>query len=121
MGSSGERKPNDTLRINKPVVVSSQGDGSIVSGGVGGDTTNPPDINNICPIRFRVKLTRSDVPAGLDLVVDDNILTAPGVGEVGKLSSRTIKRLEICSGVGIAYTNILSVIDQGVCYAEFSQ
>lgn len=119
MGSSGERKPSDTLRISKPVAVSSQGDS--IGGGVGGDTAHPPDINNICPVRFRVKLTRQDIPAGLDLTLDDNILTTPSIGKVGKLSSRTIKRLETCSSVGITYTSILSVIDQGVCYAEFSQ
>lgn len=120
MGSSGERKSSDTLRINKPAVT---GDGgSNIGGGAGGGNSAPtPDTNNLCPVRFRVKLTRQDIPAGTTLTLEDGVLTAQGIGEVGKLNARTGKRLETCLGLGIAYTAIITVVDQGICYAEFSQ
>lgn len=118
MGSTGSRKPSDTVRI-KPVQQSKPTSaGTGISGGEGGNT---PDINNLCPIRFRVKLTRQDIVAGLNLTLDDNILSAVGIGEVGKISSGVIKRLQTCLGMGIHYSIITTVVDQGACYAEFTQ
>jgi len=118
MGSSGERKSSDTLRINKPA--SATGDGSSI-GVSGGNSAPSPDINNLCPIRFRIKLTRQDVSVGRTLALEGNILVAPNIGEVGKLNARVTKRLETCLGLGISYTTITTVIDQGIYYAEFSQ
>lgn len=120
MGSSGERKSSDTLRINKPALAGS-GNGDIGGGAGGGNPAPAPDTNNLCPVRFRVKLTRQDIPAGTTLTLEGNVLTAQGMGEIGKLNARTSKRLEACLGLGIAYPAITTVVDQGVCYAEFSQ
>lgn len=118
MGSTGSRKPSDTVRI-KPVQQSkSTGNGTGIGGGGGG---NAPDINNLCPIRFRVKLTRQDIGAGLALTLDDNILSATRIGEVGKINSRVMKRLQTCLGMGIDYSVITTVVDRGACYAEFTQ
>lgn len=121
MGSSGTRKPNDTLRINKPAAPNTNGSG--LGGGPGGDSTTPPDINNLCPVRFRIRLTRNDLAPGMALALDDTtytLTTLSGEG-VGKVSARAIKRLEACAKLSIAYPTIITVVDRGVCYAEFSQ
>lgn len=120
MGSSGERKSSDTLRINRPAATGN-GNGD-VGGGVGGGNPAPtPDTNNLCPVRFRIKLTRQDIPAGTALTIEGDTLTAQGMGEISKLNARASKRLETCLGLGIVYPTITTVVDQGVCYAEFSQ
>lgn len=121
MGSSGERKSSDTLRINKPVPTNSDDNGVVGGESGGGDPVPSPDINNLCPIRFRAKLTRQDVPAGVPLTLENTALIAPGTGEVGNLNARVVKRLETCLSLGISYATIITVVDQGVCYAEFSQ
>lgn len=120
MGSSGERKSSDTLRINRPATAGN-GNGDIGGDAGGGNPAPAPDTNNLCPIRFRVKLTRQDIPAGTALTLEGNTLTVQGIGEVGKLNARVSKRLETCLGLGITYPTITTVVDQGVCYAEFSQ
>lgn len=119
MGSSSTRKPNDTLRINKPVY--SKTNTSLVSG-VGGEPNTPPDINNLCPVRFRVKLTQDNLTAGTKLVIDETtrVLTTPSGENVGKVTTQTIKRLELCTKLGIVYSVITVVVNQGACYAEFS-
>lgn len=115
MGSSGERRSSDILRINKPVLTGSGNDN------ISGSPAPMPDINNLCPVRFRVKLACQDIPEGIPLTLKGNILTAQNMGEIGKLNTRTTKRLEVCLGLGIAYPAIKTVFDQGVYYAEFSQ
>lgn len=120
MGSSGERKSSDTLRINRPAAAG-DGSGDIGGGASGGNSAPVPDTNNLCPVRFRVKLTRQDISAGTALTLESNALTAQGIGEVGKLNARASKRLETCLRLGIAYPTITVVVDQEVCYAEFSQ
>lgn len=121
MGSTSTRKPSDTVRI-KPAqqTKSTQGNGEIgIGGSPGGEKV--PDINNLCPIRFRVKLTRQNIDANIDLTLDEHTLTASGIGEVGEISTRTAKRLQTCLGLGINYITIITVVDRGICYAEFSQ
>lgn len=120
MGSSGERKSSDTLRINRPAATRS-GNGGINGSGGGGSSAPAPDTNNLCPVRFRVKLTRQDIPTGTALALKGNTLTAQGIGEIDRLNARASKRLETCLGLGITYSTIITIVDQGVCYAEFSQ
>ena len=119
MGSSSTRKRNDTLRINKPA--NSKINTGLVSG-VGGEPNTPPDINNLCPVRFRVKLTQDNLTAGTKLVIDETtrVLTTPSGENVGKVTTQTIKRLELCTKLGIVYSVITVVVNQGACYAEFS-
>lgn len=119
MGSSSARKRNDTLRINKPA--NSKINTGLVSG-VGGGPNMPPDINNLCPVRFRVKLAPDNLTAGTKLVLDETtrVLTTPSGENVGKVTTQTIKRLELCTKLGIVYSVITVVVNQGACYAEFS-
>lgn len=122
MGSSGTRKPNDTLRINKPAAPTNT-NGANLGGGAGGESSTPPDINNLCPIRFRVKLARTDLAPGIALTLDEatHVLTTPNGESIGKISTQTIKRIETCAKLSIAYPTIITVVDRGDCYAEFSQ
>ena len=120
MGSSSTRKRSDTLRINK---LASPKTNTGLAGGAGGGSNTPPDINNLCPVRFRVKLTRDNLTAGTKLVLDETtrVLTTPGGENVGKVTTQTIRRLELCTKLGVAYPAITVVVNQGICYAEFSQ
>lgn len=119
MGSSGTRKPSDAVRIQpvkKAGLANLKSDAGTGAGGGG----NSPNTNNMCPIRFRVKLARQDIEAGVELALEDVLLTAPALGAVGKISAQILKRLVNCSGLGINYI-ITTVVDRGTCYAEFSQ
>ena len=120
MGSSSTRKPNDISRINKPANPKTN---TGLAGGAGGGSNTPPDINNLCPVRFRVKLTRDNLTAGTKLVLDEttHVLTTPSGENVGKVTTQTIRRLELCTKLGVAYPAITVVVNQGICYAEFSQ
>ena len=120
MGSSSTRKPNDISRINKPANPKTN---TGLAGGAGGGPNTPPDINNLCPVRFRVKLTRDNLTAGTKLVLDETtrVLTTPSGEDVGKVTTQTIRRLELCTKLGVAYPAITVVVNQGICYAEFSQ
>ena len=93
-----------------------------LAGGAGGGPNTPPDINNLCPVRFRVELTRDNLTAGTKLVLDETtrVLTTPSGENVGKVTTQTIRRLELCTKLGIVYSVITVVVNQGACYAEFS-
>ena len=119
MGSSGTRKRNDTLRINKPANPKTN---TGLASGAGGGPNTPPDINNLCPVNFRVKLTQDNLTAGTKLVIDETtrVLTTLSGENVGKVTTQTIKRLELCAKLGIVYSVITVVVNQGACYAEFS-
>ncbi|MCL1839781.1 hypothetical protein FWF89_02145 [Candidatus Saccharibacteria bacterium] len=119
MGSSSRRKPSDTLRIQNPLNINTNAIGTKATGG--GTGGSPPlDINNACPIKFRVELSNQDVDEGIELILDENSLIAPNIGEVDKVSARVVKRLRTCSVLGISYS-ITTVIDGDVHYAEFFQ
>lgn len=122
MGSSGTRKPNDTLRINKPAPPTNTS-GSGLGVGAGGESSTPPDTNNLCPIRFRIKLARNDITPDIALTLDEATyeLTTPNGESIGKVSTQTMKRIEMCAKLSIAYPTIITVVDRGDCYAEFSQ
>jgi hypothetical protein len=118
MGSSGKRKATDTVRINtQPATPSS--DGTNQGGAPGGGSPNGKqlDINKICPVRFRVKLS-GDIQSGLDLSVEGNSLLAPDGTTVGTLDARRLKQLVTCAGLGVNY-DIQTVTDEGGSYAEF--
>lgn len=119
MGSSSTRKRSDTLRINKPANPKTN---TGLAGGAGGGPNTPPDINNLCPAGFRVKLTQDNLTAGTKLVIDETtrVLTTSSGENVGKVTTQTIKRLELCAKLGIVYSVITVVVNQGACYAEFS-
>ena len=120
MGSSSTRKRSDTLRINKPANPKTN---TGLAGGAGGRPNTPPDINNLCPVNFRIKLTQDNLTAGTKLVLDETtrVLTTPSGENIGKVTTQTIRRLELCTKLGVAYPAITVVVNQGICYAEFSQ
>ena len=120
MGSSSTRKPNDTSRINKPANPKTN---TSLAGGAGGGPNTPPDINNLCPVRFRIKLTQTNLEMGTKLVLNETtrVLTTLSGENVGKVTARTTKRIESCAKLSIVYSIITVVVNQGACYAEFSQ
>lgn len=116
MGSSSKRKTNDRVRINPPKSISV----SVTPTG-GGLSSSPIDTNTICPVSFHIKLVRQDTPAGLLIEIDGNSLLLNSGVEVGKISDKILKQIELCYGIGVHYS-VVSVIDKkGVRYAEFSQ
>ncbi|MEK7153276.1 MAG: hypothetical protein AAB834_04975 [Patescibacteria group bacterium] len=120
MGSTGKRKSADKLRINRPM----DGENSAEGAGGAGGTPSPQDINNICPLTLRTKLTRQDISVGAELILDDNVLqlAADRSVEVGTATAAVIKTLQTCMGLGINYLTTQVVEDkQGVRYAEFAQ
>lgn len=113
MGSSTKRKPADRLRINRPAEVTT---------GTGGGAQQ--DINNVCPVTLRTKLSLQNLTPGIELLLEGNSLrlAADRSNEVGVVPVAILKTLETCLGLGINYPTIRVVIDkQGVCYAEFTQ
>lgn len=123
MGSSASRKSNDRVYINIPLS-NTNSNGSIGGGASGGEGQRPVDINNICPLAFHVKLTNQNVPTGTELTVDDQSirLTHDSSVEVGKLTTKQLKTIQTCSGLGIEYHDIYVVIDKrGIHYAEFKR
>ena len=121
MGSDGKRRTKDKVRINKPLAKEPSGGGGI---GGGGNAPVPPDINNICPPAFRVRLVNQTLKADTALTLVGKILklSAPPELEVGQLTAKQAKTIEACSGLGISYDVIRVVVDkEGVRYGEISQ
>jgi len=115
MGSSSKRKTNDRVRINPPKSI------SVNVTSTGGGLSSPIDTNTICPVSFHIKLVRQDTSAGLLIGIDGNSLLLNSGVEVGKISDKILKQIELCYGIGVHYS-VVSVIDKkGVRYAEFSQ
>ncbi len=118
MGSSGKRKAADTVRINTQPATPS-GDGTNQGGAPGGGSPDGKqlDINKICPVKFRVKLS-GNIQPGLDLSIEGSSLLAPDGLIVGTLDARRLKQLVACAGLGINY-EIQTVTDEVGSYAEF--
>lgn len=118
MGSSGKRKATDTVRINtQPATPNSDGPNQGGAQGSGSPNGKQVDINKICPVKFRVKLS-GNVQPGLDLSIEGNLLLAPDGSIVGTLDARRLKQLVTCAGLGVNY-DIQTVTDDGGSYAEF--
>ena len=118
MGSSGQRKATDTVRINTHPATPG-GDGSGAGGAQGGGSPNGKqvDINKICPVKFRFKLA-GDTKPGIELSIEGNTLLTPSGVIVGTLDARRLKQLVTCAGLGVNY-DIQTVTDEGGNYAEF--
>jgi hypothetical protein len=117
MGSSGTRRSSDTISISTQPA---QAPKSTINGGTpggGGSSGRPRDINKMCPVKFRVKLS-DNIASGSDLLLDGSSLIATDGTIVGKLNANRLKQLAACEKLGINY-DIQTVADEGGSYAEF--
>lgn len=124
MGSDGKRRTKDRVRIDKPLSKETGVGGNSGGGGGGGGNVPIPDINNICPPAFKVRLANQSVKANTSLVLVGKTLklALPPELEVGRLTAKQTKTIETCSGLGISYDTVRVVVDkEGVRYAELSQ
>jgi|SRR3989344_2165225 len=112
MGSGGNRKSNDSVRINLP---EKRGSGS--SGG----SNSSRDINNVCPPAFEVIINPAKpLPDGTTVAVKEDELLARGE-VVGKFSAKHLKIINECASEGIRYAGRVLNKDNGKAYAHFEQ
>ncbi|MFZ3009941.1 MAG: hypothetical protein WA030_02900 [Candidatus Microsaccharimonas sp.] len=122
MGSGDKRKTNDKSRVNPPMQAAADNTATISTevNGPGGGSRTTQDINNLCPVAFKVKVD-VDLPVGTELVLEGNHLyTADGRG-AGRISTNNLKRLTACAARGITYEASVVTDKRGNRYAEFAQ
>ncbi len=112
MGSGGNRKSNDSVRINLP---EKRGSGS------GGGSNSSRDINNVCPPAFEAIISPAKpLPNGTAVTVKGDELLVRGE-IVGRLLPKHTKIIEECAGESIQYAGSVLNKDNGKVYAHFEQ
>jgi hypothetical protein len=112
MGSGSKRKGNDRVRINVPQSEGGGGSGGVAAGG-------GRDINQLCPMIFRVKIAHQ-LGNGTPVEIRGNELLANGES-VGKLPSNRVEQLKVCSASGVNYAATTEVGDDTTTYIKFEQ
>ncbi len=116
MGSGNKRKQNDNVRINVPVSkTAATNNRGMGSGGTGDDAI---DINQACPLAFRVRVNQQ-LQSGLKVTLIANEMQVGGE-TIGKLPDARRQQMIFCTGQGIEYAGKIENED-GTTFVRFEQ
>jgi len=111
MGSGSKRKDNDRVRINVPQSAGGGGGSGVGSGGT--------DINQLCPMAFRVKIAHQ-LGNGTTVEIRGNELLANGE-LIGNLPANRVEQLKVCSENSVNYVATTEVGEDAATYIKFEQ